>query len=159
MQQRRLNTRGIVYRDGKILAVKLKDQDGSPVGYWCLPGGGVDDYESVEDAVKREFQEEIGVTPTIDRIILGQQYRTSREGFNEELELFYLLKDSPEYDAIDLSKTSHGMEEIYEVAFIDPKTEHLLPRFLREIDLSRYAEEVKPLYIVNNFDEPSTGKK
>ena len=159
MQQRRLNTRGIVHRAGKILAVKLKDRDGNPVDYWCLPGGGVDDYESVDDAVKREFQEEIGVTPTINRIILGQQYRTSREGFHEEIELFYLLEDSSEYDDIDLSKTSHGMQEIHEVAFIDPKSENLLPKFLCEIDILSYIEEVKPLHIINNFEAPSTGRK
>jgi 8-oxo-dGTP diphosphatase len=30
-------------------------------GYWCLPGGHIDDYETAEDAVVREVMEETGL--------------------------------------------------------------------------------------------------
>jgi len=30
-------------------------------GYWCLPGGHIDDYETAEDAVVREVMEETGI--------------------------------------------------------------------------------------------------
>ncbi len=41
---------------GKILVVK-ENQD-----FWSLPGGGVDHGESAQDCIKREIQEEIGLT-------------------------------------------------------------------------------------------------
>lgn len=31
-------------------------------GTWCIPGGGVEDYETIEEAVIRECNEEIGYT-------------------------------------------------------------------------------------------------
>lgn len=42
--------------DGRALLVRNKD-DGS----WCLPGGGWDYGETVEQCIRREIQEELGV--------------------------------------------------------------------------------------------------
>lgn len=33
-------------------------------GYWCLPGGHIDQYEKAEEAVKREVKEETGLNFT-----------------------------------------------------------------------------------------------
>lgn len=153
MQQRRINARGIMYRNGKILAVNQKTETNEAAKYWCLPGGGVDDYETVEDAVRREFMEETGIEPEIERLLLGQQFRSTRKGFNEELELFYLLKYTKEFENIDLSKTSHGLDEINEIRFVDPQEVMLLPEFLQTINLADYIENVRPVQIIDNFNE------
>ena len=154
MKQRRINVRGIVYREGEILVVNQKDSDGNPSDYWCLPGGGVDDYEPLDDAMKREFVEEMGITPKLSRIILGQQFKSNRSQYNEELEFFYLVEDSAEYDNIDLTKTSHGVEEISEIKFADPtKLDNLYPAFLRTINLKEYAENTLPINIMDNLNE------
>ncbi|MBI2935350.1 MAG: NUDIX hydrolase [Chloroflexi bacterium] len=51
---------GIVERDGHILLVR---QDTNPgVGLWALPGGYVEQSEAVERAVRRELEEETGLS-------------------------------------------------------------------------------------------------
>ena len=48
--------RGIVKKDGKYLVTRLKVND-----IHMLPGGGVEENETLEEACKREVQEETGV--------------------------------------------------------------------------------------------------
>lgn len=49
---------GIVEQDGKILMIKKKR--GTYKDHYDLPGGGIKFRESIEDALKREFMEEVG---------------------------------------------------------------------------------------------------
>ena len=53
-----------IIRDGKILLSKREDYD-----VWCLPGGGVNDNESVPQAALRETREEIGLDVKLTRLI------------------------------------------------------------------------------------------
>ena len=48
----------------KVLLTKRADN-----GLWCLPGGGVDPGESVEETIIREVQEETGLTVRVLRLI------------------------------------------------------------------------------------------
>jgi 8-oxo-dGTP diphosphatase len=41
--------------------------------HWDTIGGRVEDSESLDDALIREVQEEVGVTPTQFRLIAGEQ--------------------------------------------------------------------------------------
>lgn len=51
---------GVLRRAGKVLvAERPKDKPYS--GYWEFPGGKVEPNETVEDALKREIKEELGV--------------------------------------------------------------------------------------------------
>ncbi len=121
--KRRVNVRGILWRDGKILAVKHKEDDGSESPYWAIPGGGLDPMESLEDGVKRELMEELGINAEVGNVMFVQQFPSRREGFREELEFFFHIKDSEHFDAIYLLSTTHGHEELARVEFIDPTVE------------------------------------
>lgn len=73
----------VVSSEGKILLQKRNDLE-FPDAHekWDFPGGGVDDGESKENALKRECVEEIGCRVVIKRILPKHQVRswTSRYG-------------------------------------------------------------------------------
>lgn len=54
-----------IIRDEKLLLLKRGEDDDFLPGYWEVPGGKVEDNESIEEGVIRETQEEagLGVTP------------------------------------------------------------------------------------------------
>ncbi len=51
---------GIVQRDGRLLVIRRSKAVVAPLIY-CFPGGGIENGESEEEALVREFREEIGV--------------------------------------------------------------------------------------------------
>jgi 8-oxo-dGTP diphosphatase len=51
---------GVVVRDGRMLAIRRSRSVVAPLVY-CFPGGGIDGVESEEEALVREFREEIDV--------------------------------------------------------------------------------------------------
>jgi len=53
---------GIIWQDGLYLAVE-RPEGAKMAGWWEFPGGKIEKGESRDDALVREFQEELGVTP------------------------------------------------------------------------------------------------
>jgi hypothetical protein len=80
--------------------------------------------------------EETGITPVVGNLLYVQQFA---HGAKEYLEFFFHVTNSEDYLHIDLAKTTHGMEEIEEIAFIDPTTTHILPEFLKTENLDEHA--------------------
>ncbi|MGD8403455.1 MAG: NUDIX domain-containing protein [Anaerolineales bacterium] len=62
----RLGCSAVIFDESheKVLLTKRADN-----GLWCLPGGGVDPGESVEETVTREVREETGLTVRVLRLI------------------------------------------------------------------------------------------
>jgi hypothetical protein len=61
-----------------VLLLKRSPIDDNFAGYWCFPGGKVDDGETVEDAAKREATEEVGPCP-LDGIMNIDTVTTARD--------------------------------------------------------------------------------
>lgn len=132
-----------------MLAQQLTpDHHGRQRDYWCTPGGGLEETESLIDGLSREMVEETGITPTVGRLLFIQQFD---DGENEQLEFFFNIENVNDYDHIDLTSTSHGLAEIKNVAFVDPKTVWLLPEFLQTIDIASYIERSRDVLIINNL--------
>ena len=60
----------IVNKEGKILLVRSDKWLG---GKYSVPGGHVEIYERIEDAVKREVKEEVGLDVEVKDLLLIQQ--------------------------------------------------------------------------------------
>lgn len=56
-----------ILRDGRLLLVKRRRAP--EAGHWNLPGGKVDFGERVEDAIRREIAEEVGVGIRLERLL------------------------------------------------------------------------------------------
>jgi 8-oxo-dGTP diphosphatase len=53
---------GIIFDEKKVLLIKRRD-----VPVWVLPGGGIEENESAEEAIIREIQEETGLDVCVSR--------------------------------------------------------------------------------------------
>lgn len=133
----------MVLHEGKLLCVRLKPYKGSlregaeaATDYWCLPGGGLEDGESLVAGVTREMVEETGVNPVVGNLLYIQQFM---HGDKDYLEFFFHITNSQDYLDIDLSKSSHGLEEIAEIGFIDPAKLYVMPTFLSTEALQDHA--------------------
>lgn len=150
---RRVNVRAIIYRHGKLLAVKHFEGDGETSPHYAVPGGGVDPHESLEDGLKREMIEELGVTPVIGRLLFIQQFKSQRKGYEEELEFFFAVDNPEDFDSLDLSSTSHGNIELAVCEYVDPHAVTIYPTFLQSIELEQYFVGTRPVLVVDNFNE------
>lgn len=53
--------RTYLIKDNKVVVINYKQHD---IGYYDIPGGKIEDYESPEETSIREFKEETGITIT-----------------------------------------------------------------------------------------------
>jgi ADP-ribose pyrophosphatase YjhB (NUDIX family) len=143
---RRVSTRGIIFKDGKLLCQRLKNgRDGKIRDYWCTPGGGLDIGEPLRDGLYREMIEETGIAPKIGKLLFIQQF--SEDGAKEEMDFIFHIENPEDYEVIDLSATSHGELEIEHVEFIVPREHTVLPKFLQTIDIQASIDGSEPTVI------------
>lgn len=148
---RRVATRGIIYRDGKILATKQKDDNGNEAENWATFGGGLDPQESLIAGLHREMIEETGIAPKIGKLLFIQQFADPDDEAKEHLEFFFLIENTADYELIDLAATTHGAIEIARADFIDPKANFIKPVFLSEVDIKDYVENDRPVYLYSGL--------
>jgi len=66
---------GVARRDGAVLLVHEHTLGGEGPNQWVLPGGRVEPGELLDAAVKREFEEETGLTvSSIGPLAFGSQH-------------------------------------------------------------------------------------
>jgi 8-oxo-dGTP diphosphatase len=108
LQNIRIRAAGILLKENQILLVRHEKNGKS---YWLLPGGGVDFGESVEEALTREFREEVGlpikvgklvlvhdsIPPNHHRQVLNIYFLVSAEHFNIKVTPDAVLRDAAFY--------------------------------------------------------------
>lgn len=142
--KRRINVRGIIFNNGQLFAQTLKGDQ----SYWCTPGGGLDDGESLLDGLHREMIEETGIAPTIGKLLFIQQFHDSAK---EQLEFFFHITNNDDYVNIDLASTSHGDLEIERCGFIDPTKENILPAFLQTVAIQTMIDGDQPVIVTSEL--------
>jgi 8-oxo-dGTP diphosphatase len=128
-----LGVGALIVREGKVLMLLRSDACRNNRGLWTIPGGMVETFERLGDAVKREVEEETGLTVTSpeflavsDRTFDGEHwvsilFRCSTEGepSNAEPEKHLAMEwqdlddlpgqiTAPSRDAIDAFKRHNG---------------------------------------------------
>ena len=81
-----VGVRGLVARDDHVLLVRHTYMDG-----WYFPGGGVERGEAVEDALRRELIEEVGVRFAGPPLLIGA-YSNFKEYKSDHI-LFFRVPD------------------------------------------------------------------
>lgn len=162
MLERRIGVRGIIFdSNDRLFAQKFRtDEIGGESSYWGTPGGGMDPGESLQECLEREMIEETGIKARVGKLLFIQQYKMQHHSgqIREHMEFFFHIENHEDYAAVDLSKTSHGAQELTRCEFINPKTELVLPEFLQTIDIRGYIKNDKPPFIANYLDEVGINK-
>ena len=69
MAYARIGVVGILFHGDKTLVIQRSNTVAAPLK-WCFPGGGIEAGETQEQALIREFQEEVGITICPIRFLL-----------------------------------------------------------------------------------------
>lgn len=108
MQNIRIRAAGILVKEGQILLVRHEKNGKS---YWLIPGGGVDFGESAEEALIREYREEVGlpikvgplvlvhdsIPPNRHRQVLNLYFMVTADHFNIKVTPDAVLRDAAFY--------------------------------------------------------------
>lgn len=131
---RRIAVRAIILQGDTLLCARLRPNESAPHNgsFWCVPGGGLEPEEALITGLERELIEETGIKPQVGNLLYIQQYKDDK---SEYLEFLFAVTNAQDYAHIDLSATTHGMQEIQEIRFVDPKSVTLLPAFLAKRSL------------------------
>lgn len=87
-KQIRVRVAGVISERGKVLLV-CHERDKQR--YWVLPGGGVEYGETMEEALIREFQEEVGLTVKVKQLLLINE-SIAPDGTRHGIQFTFLVK-------------------------------------------------------------------
>jgi ADP-ribose pyrophosphatase YjhB (NUDIX family) len=111
--------RAVIIKDGKILLIKRTKPD---LVYWVVPGGGVENGETNEQALIRECIEELGVNIEVKDLIL--ELISEKEETIGQKEYFYRVNildgaigsgNGPEF------QKNSGYKGQYDIGWVDIK--------------------------------------
>lgn len=98
-----VRTRGIIVHNDKILVMKHK----ADYYYYALPGGHMEEGESVIDSTKREITEELGIEPEIGRLLFINNFKREEA---QSVEFFFEVTNGKDYLDIENIGGTHKHE-------------------------------------------------
>lgn len=113
--EKRVSSRAIIIEDGKLLAMfrrKIK-KDGSVKEYYVIPGGGLEDGETLEENVIRELKEEFNVDIEVVKFLTIEEYDDTIANYF----LCKIVNGTPKLGGEELDRMTP--ENYYEIRYID----------------------------------------
>ena len=128
---------GILLEDDKVLLIhRIKKINGKSVEYYVIPGGGIENGETLEDCVIRELKEEVGIEV---KVISKQPVITFE---SEKENQYYMLVErisgvigtgmGPEYTDLSYSDRGIYLPEMISVEEIVDGKINLVPELVKE---------------------------
>ncbi len=111
--QKRKVARGITFFDDKVLLLHRKRTEGKErLEYYSIPGGGLENSETPEDAVIREMEEETSIKIKINAYLDFEEYDTGVCYY------FYTEYQSGEIALSGEEKEKNNPDNFYEIALV-----------------------------------------
>ncbi len=135
----RLSVKGLYVRDNKILMVKESD---NLSGQWELPGGGLDFGEDLQEGLKREIEEEMGLSVTDISNQPIYVWTSKFEANARHIGWYYSVVVAYKIDLKDLDITIS--DECQEVRLFSLEE-------LQELDIHSQSTELRKLFNYQDF--------
>ena len=88
----KISLRAIIVHDGKILL----DRDVRDPDIWEIPGGRLNVGESLEEGLKREIFEELGIRIRVGRLVYSEQFQQASDGLASLMLAYEASLEDPE---------------------------------------------------------------
>jgi ADP-ribose pyrophosphatase len=135
----------IVNKEGKILLIRSYKWLN---GKYSVPGGHIEPYERIEEAIKREVKEEVGLDVEVKELLLIQQVINPKEFYDKKRHFIF-------FDFLCFSKNDEvkiDNREIQDFIWVKPEealnydleeyTRNLINKYLRYLKGERNTELV-----------------
>jgi ADP-ribose pyrophosphatase YjhB (NUDIX family) len=147
MRHIRTAARALVIREGKLLAIKMRDKTGI---FYILPGGGQRHGETLQEGLVRECREEIGTEVEVGDLLYVREYIGRNHEFRRAHHAFHQVENVfrctlPDPDGIGPG-SEHDKKQIG-VAWI-PLADLAQTRLLPEV--------IKPYFTSDGFEIGTT---
>lgn len=115
--EKRVSSRAIIIDDGKLLVMfrRKKKKDGTVKEYYVIPGGGLEEGETLEENVVRELKEEFNVDIEIIKFLMKEEYEDTIANYF----LCKIVSGKPKLGGEELDRMTD--DNYYEVRYIDIK--------------------------------------
>lgn len=116
----KVSLRGILRKGDSLLI----SRDAGDTDRWEIPGGRLHEDESLEDGLRREVREELGVDVTIGPLIYSEQFHQTRDGSLHLLLTYELTLADPQasfvLDSVETAETRWiTKEDVISYVFYD----------------------------------------
>jgi len=120
-----IRIRAVIVHDNKLLVMRMHTNE-----FYALPGGKMEFGESIQDCLKREIIEELGVEPQIGKLLFTNNFIENNN--NQSVEFFFEVTNVKDYIDEKYLKGTHSFEfnDIYWAGKNDSKI--ILPKQVQD---------------------------